>query len=549
MLIFFYKLVNNNIKDLGMITNRAILKINEKEFDILHLQYSFHRNIDAKGRPATGLQGGDIYIQIESSEDNYLLGQMLLDNAPPVQGSIEILTGEDGQSLRFIEFEKAYIYSQYEGMAESPWLPMLTTIGISPLRLDIDRKIHLDRRWPETNGFQWEEHKPQKAKYVKADSVPNIEITNIYWTDSDNNKIEYIPHNEKTHLYIEAQNINNSIDVNINIKFYSNSNPQEIILESQLEIQLTSNKTKLDITYNENTLFAKNKIVFAKATVNYDSTAKESDSLEIIHRASRLIAIGTESDKTKEVLQAIKDSGLEPSTFTGITNNEILQHLKYSVTTEECHHIIKYIGTNGENHVDLYELIKYSRNNQNSSKNFQSLLTIAQNTLMDVVICGQNYIYTTKGLTFMPKGRYSSDMDELYELYQGPPISKENFIKQNPELSTEKMWSVWSGITLYPDKDAGYGMTRDKKCWIITNASLLQVIGAPGENKMVSTLAHELYGHVLFRIQGKPHSHGEIKSISLDDPAMKRNNKPLEIQILNSETEAEQNYEQHKKTL
>ena len=530
-----------------MIINKAILKINEEEFNILRLQYTFHRETDAKRCPITGLRGGNIQALIESGEENYVLRQMLIGTAPAIQGSIEVLADEDGKRIRLIEFEKAYIFSQREKMTGNSWLPMLTTIAISPLRLDIDRKIHLDRRWPETSGFQWEEHKPQETKYVKADSIPDPEITHIYWTDRDNHQIEYIAHDEKTHLYIEANNITNPTDINISIKFYSN--PEETILENQLEIQLTSNKTKLDVVYNENKLFAKNKIVFAKATVSHDSNTLESHSLEIIHRASRIIPIGTEADKTKELLQAIKDSGQEPSTFTGITINEILQHIRYSVTTEESQHIIKYTAINEENHIDLYELIKYSKNNPYISKNFEALLTIAQNTLMDVVICGQNYIYTTKGLTYMPKGRYSSDMDELYELYQGPPLSKEKFIKQNPELSTEKMWSVWSGITLYPDKDAGYGATRDQKCWVITNASLLQVAGAPGENKMVSTLAHELYGHVLFRIQGKPHSHGEIKSISLDDPTMKRNNKPLEIQILNSETEAEQNYEHHKKSL
>lgn len=192
----------------------AKLRINDSEFDILRMSYGFYRKTDRKGRPGTGLRGGDIYVLIESGTDNYLLRQMLLEEVPAVRGSIEVMTGQDEQRMRYLEFESAYIFSQEEVMfGHSPY-PMLTTIAISPVRFDIDRKVRLDRRWPETYGFWWQEYKSEERKYAgmqvdgevigAADNKPIL--TRVYLTDSEGIEIDEFPDNGIITICAEVEN-------------------------------------------------------------------------------------------------------------------------------------------------------------------------------------------------------------------------------------------------------------------------------------------------------------------------------------------------------
>ena len=42
------------------------LEINSYKHNILRYEYGFYRNIDCKGRPTTGILGGNIYVEMES---------------------------------------------------------------------------------------------------------------------------------------------------------------------------------------------------------------------------------------------------------------------------------------------------------------------------------------------------------------------------------------------------------------------------------------------------------------------------------------------------
>ena len=154
-----------------MLITGAKLKINGSEYDILRMNYGFYRKIDHKGRPGSGLRGGSLCVQFESGRDNPVLQQMLLEDVPPVRGCIEVVTGQDGQRMRYIEFEAAYICSQEENMFAGSVYPMLTTVVISPVRLDIDSKVRLDRRWPETYGFWWQTYRPENMKCAKKEAT------------------------------------------------------------------------------------------------------------------------------------------------------------------------------------------------------------------------------------------------------------------------------------------------------------------------------------------------------------------------------------------
>lgn len=57
--------------------SEIILEINGYKCNLLKYKYCFSRNIDRKGRPVTGMLGGNIYIEMESNGSNCILDMML----------------------------------------------------------------------------------------------------------------------------------------------------------------------------------------------------------------------------------------------------------------------------------------------------------------------------------------------------------------------------------------------------------------------------------------------------------------------------------------
>lgn len=155
-----------------MIITGGKLILDSAEYDILEFNYHFQRDTDAKGRPCGVYYGGEMLVRIESADDTRILQQMIHKDVPPSRGSIEIY-GMDDRCVRRIEFEKAYIYAVGEQLSNCSWLPMTTTICISPLRLDFNKVLRLDRRWPYANG--WEHYKPEQHKGTTGQAVEEDE--------------------------------------------------------------------------------------------------------------------------------------------------------------------------------------------------------------------------------------------------------------------------------------------------------------------------------------------------------------------------------------
>lgn len=65
-----------------MILNRAILKVGNSEYDILRFNYKFQRDTDAKGRPYGNYYGGEISVQLESTDNIRLFQQMIRKDVP-----------------------------------------------------------------------------------------------------------------------------------------------------------------------------------------------------------------------------------------------------------------------------------------------------------------------------------------------------------------------------------------------------------------------------------------------------------------------------------
>lgn len=172
------------------------LEINSYKHNILRYEYGFYRNIDCKGRPTTGILGGNIYVEMESDSSNAVLEMLLADMDRPLQSFFlrsepipvfgRIIHTNDDMMFREIAFDEAYLYYHEESMSAEGNAPMITRFLISPTRLDINRTVRMDRRVSTTYGFWWEEYKEEEnSQSVVKINYDNqtIYIIDAYWID------------------------------------------------------------------------------------------------------------------------------------------------------------------------------------------------------------------------------------------------------------------------------------------------------------------------------------------------------------------------------
>lgn len=183
-----------------MIINRAILKVKGEEYDILRFNYKFQRDVDSKGRPRGVYYGGEMSVELESTENIQLFQQMIHKDMPTVDGSIDVLSSDGEVCVRRIAFKEAYIYSYGEEAQCVGSFPMTTNISISPMCLDFNNNIlRLDRKWPRGNG--WQKY-VEEVKSVRRKSAPNIRITDAYWIDEKDNEVRELVTNNEVTLYV-----------------------------------------------------------------------------------------------------------------------------------------------------------------------------------------------------------------------------------------------------------------------------------------------------------------------------------------------------------
>jgi len=206
----------------------ATLKIADSSFDILHCKCGFRKETDSKGYPMGGALGGDIFISLESTEETLLLEKLLTKDPVPISGSLEFWNENEASRIRRLDWSEAYIYSVGETMQNSSGLPMIMTLKITPLRLDINRDIRIDRRFPKTYGFWWEEYKPEEEAEIVQTTEEKVMVRTLDGSDSG-----YV--NEKLKYKVTGYNIYPTDTDRKNVKWKIKIDKKEIDLEQQGE--------------------------------------------------------------------------------------------------------------------------------------------------------------------------------------------------------------------------------------------------------------------------------------------------------------------------
>lgn len=125
----------------------AKLKIGSKEgIDVLACDYKLHRDVDAKGRPASGVYGGTINVSIESTDDTSIVESMV-NQYKPVDGVITFKKSDEDAKMKELSFEKAYVISFQESIDVKGSKPMQMDFTISAEKIKIGNAEHKNE-WP-----------------------------------------------------------------------------------------------------------------------------------------------------------------------------------------------------------------------------------------------------------------------------------------------------------------------------------------------------------------------------------------------------------------
>ena len=115
---------------------KARLNFSGKEYDVLHCAYALNRDVDAKGRPSSGVYGGTIDIEIESTEDTSIIEAMVNNQYKPITGTLLIKKTEEDAKMKEVNFEDGY----HEGSRFRRTMPLVKEHGAAVVALTIDEQ-------------------------------------------------------------------------------------------------------------------------------------------------------------------------------------------------------------------------------------------------------------------------------------------------------------------------------------------------------------------------------------------------------------------------
>lgn len=127
---------------------KARLNLASKDYDVLQCNFSLSRDVDAKGRPSSGVYGGTIHIEVESTEDTSVIESMVNSQYKPFSGKITIKKSEEDAKMKELSFEDAYIIQYNEGINIVGNNPMTLSFVISARKLKLGNAEHVND-WPK----------------------------------------------------------------------------------------------------------------------------------------------------------------------------------------------------------------------------------------------------------------------------------------------------------------------------------------------------------------------------------------------------------------
>ena len=119
------------------------------ELRVLRWDVKFNRDVDPKGRPASDIYGGKIYVEVESTPDTIVLDKMF-KQYQPVNGNIVFKKADEDAKMKELVFENGYVVEYEEALNVANPYPMTIKFAISAQTVKMDEATFV-QDWPENN--------------------------------------------------------------------------------------------------------------------------------------------------------------------------------------------------------------------------------------------------------------------------------------------------------------------------------------------------------------------------------------------------------------
>ena len=117
------------------------------EKSILSASWSFTRSPDQKGRPSSGVYGGEVNLIVEADDESELLKSMLNYQTKAEKATITFDKGTADGELKKLELEDAYIISYSEAMSFGGGDAGTISITLSARKFTMKSAAH-ENDWP-----------------------------------------------------------------------------------------------------------------------------------------------------------------------------------------------------------------------------------------------------------------------------------------------------------------------------------------------------------------------------------------------------------------
>ncbi len=125
---------------------KAEFEVAGNKYRVLHCSYSLQQDIDATGRPSSGVKGGTIQLEVEST-DKTALTEWMVDPFKHQDGKITFYKRDSNQKSKELSFKEGYLVSYSETFTNVGDNPMTEHFVISSKEIKMGNAEHKNE-WP-----------------------------------------------------------------------------------------------------------------------------------------------------------------------------------------------------------------------------------------------------------------------------------------------------------------------------------------------------------------------------------------------------------------
>ncbi len=116
--------------------------------EVLSCNYSLHRDVNEKGRPASHVYGGTVDVVLNSTADTSIIEAMVNNQHKPIDGTVTFFADDEDAKMKELSWEKGYVVRFSENFDTVGAKAMLITFTISAEKLKIGGAEHKNE-WPQ----------------------------------------------------------------------------------------------------------------------------------------------------------------------------------------------------------------------------------------------------------------------------------------------------------------------------------------------------------------------------------------------------------------